>query len=131
MLFMSDAAVESAAVMAKWLTQHPSADASGKAASWFSQLFPRAYDMVLAQPAVVPSTKFGLLENVLSHLSTGVQSKKDLLVGLVRGLGYTLAPEHRTSFVTQLLRWVQDLLPCALPNSSYRFPTPIGLQFAC
>lgn len=130
MLFLSDAAVDSAAVMAKWLTQHPTADASGKAASWFSQLFPRAYDMVLSQPAVVPSTKFGLLENVLSHLSAGVQSKRDLLVGLAQGLGYTLAPEHRADFITQLLRCVKDLLPCALPDSAYRIPASIGLEVA-
>lgn len=104
MLFMSDAAVDSAAVMTKWLSQHPSVDPSGKAASWFAQLFPRAYDLTLAQPVVVPSTKFGLLENVLSHLAAGVASKRDLVVGLARGLGYTLAPSHRADFVAQLLR---------------------------
>jgi hypothetical protein len=52
----------------------------------------------------VPSTKFGLLENVLSHLDAGVGSKRDLAVGLARGLAYTLSPEHRKDFVDQLVR---------------------------
>jgi hypothetical protein len=41
MLFMSDAAVDPASVLAKWLTQHPAADPTGKAAAWFNQLFSR------------------------------------------------------------------------------------------
>eukprot|EP00878_Enallax_costatus_P045420 GHUV01054701.1.p1 GENE.GHUV01054701.1~~GHUV01054701.1.p1 ORF type:complete len:112 (-),score=28.74 GHUV01054701.1:264-599(-) len=104
MLFMSDAAIDSAAVMSKWLSQHSAADPTGKASSWFTQLFPRAYDLALALPVVVPSTRFGLLENVLSHLEAGVSSKRDLVVGLARGLGFTLSPELRPDFVQQLLR---------------------------
>lgn len=105
MLFMSDAAVDSSAVMSKWLSTHPKADPSGKATSWFTQMFPRAYDLALALPVVVPSTRFGLLENVLSHLEAGVSSKRELVVGLARGLGFTLSPEHRPDFVQQLMRW--------------------------
>lgn len=101
---MSDAAVDSAAVMAKWLNQHPSADPSGKATSWFTLLFPKAHDLALSLPVVVLSTRFGLLENVLSHFEAGVGSKRDVVVGLARGLGYTLSPEHRQEFVQQLLR---------------------------
>jgi hypothetical protein len=64
----------------------------------------RAHDLALSQPVVVPSTKFGLLENVLSHLATGMSTKRDLAVGLARGLAYALSPEHRKEFVDQLVR---------------------------
>lgn len=64
----------------------------------------RAHDLALLQPVVVPSTKFGLLENVLSHLAAGIDSKRQLAVGLARGLAYTMGPEHRKDFIDQLLR---------------------------
>lgn len=103
-MYMSEAAIEPSAVLAKWLAQHPAADFAGSAAKWFDQLFPAVYDILSAQPAVVPSTRFGLLENVLSQLSAGIGSRKDVVLGLARGLGFTLGPELRQQFVSQLLR---------------------------
>lgn len=103
-MYMSEAAIEPSAVLAKWLTQHPAADPAGSATKWFDQLFPAAYDLLSAQPAVVPSTRFGLLENVLSQLSAGIGSRKDVVLGLARGLGFMLGPELRQQFVSQLLR---------------------------
>jgi hypothetical protein len=64
----------------------------------------RAHDLALSQPVVVPSTKFGLLENVLSHLASGMSAKRDLAVGMARGLAYTLSPEHRKEYLDQLVR---------------------------
>eukprot|EP00879_Flechtneria_rotunda_P030290 GHRR01032908.1.p1 GENE.GHRR01032908.1~~GHRR01032908.1.p1 ORF type:complete len:237 (+),score=75.19 GHRR01032908.1:354-1064(+) len=122
MLFMSDAAVNDVAVMLRWLKQGLAADPTGKAATWFSQLFPKAYDLAMSYPAVVPSTRFGLLDNVLSQLAvTGMDNKRDLAVALARGLGYTLKPEQRQEFVAQIVRLVgneaggQEL--CAVPVS--------------
>lgn len=118
-MYLSEADIEPSAVLTKWLTQHPAVDPSGSSATWFNQLFPRAYEILLAAGAgpagsapvsvVLPSTRFGLLENALSQLvlaAGGVGSKKDMLLGLARGLGFTLAPEHRQQFVAQLARWV-------------------------
>lgn len=104
MLFMSDAAVDPSAVMSKWLSQHPAADPSGKLASWFAQVFPRACELATSYPMMVSTTKFGLLENVLSHLEVGVSYKRDLYAGLARGLGCTLGTELRQEFLQQLLR---------------------------
>lgn len=103
-MYMSEAAIEPSAVLAKWLTQHPAADPAGSATMWFEQLFPATYDLLSAHPAVIPSTRFGLLENVLSQLSAGIGSRKDVVLGLARGLGFTLRPELRQQFVSQLLR---------------------------
>jgi hypothetical protein len=103
-MYMSEAAIEPSAVLAKWLVQHPTADPSSSAADWFQQLFPKAYDLLSAQPAIAPSTRFGLLENVLSQLSAGIGSKKDVMLGLARGLGFTLDPEHRKQYVAQHAR---------------------------
>lgn len=103
-MYMSEAAIEPTAVLTKWLTQHPAADPSGSATKWFDQLFPKAYELLVSQPTVVPSTRFGLLENVLSQLSAGIGSRKDVLLGLARGLGFTLDPDHRQQYVSQLSR---------------------------
>lgn len=105
-MYMSQGAVDTRAVMTKWLQRHPTADPSGGASDWFDQLFPRAHDLLAAPPVVVPSTQFGLLENVLSQLAAGVSSKKDVVLGLARGLGFTLDPEHRKQFVSNLVRYV-------------------------
>jgi hypothetical protein len=105
-MYMSQGAVDTRAVMTKWLQQHPTADPSGCARDWFDQLFPRAYDLLAAPPEFVPSTQFGLLENVLSQLAAGVSSKRDVILGLARGLGFTLDPEHRRQFVSHLARYV-------------------------
>lgn len=103
-MYMSEAAIDPNAMVTKWLACHTTADPSGSAADWFSQLFPRAYDLLAAQPSAVPSTRFGLLDNVLSQLSLGISSKRDIFLGLARGLGFTLSPEHRQLFVSQLMR---------------------------
>ena len=105
-MYMSEAAIEPSAVLTKWLGRHPTVDPTGSAANWFAQLFPRAYELLAAQPVVVPSTRFGLLENVLSQLSFGISSKRDMVLGIARGLGFTLQPGDRQAFIAQLLRWV-------------------------
>jgi hypothetical protein len=103
-MYMNEAAIEPSAVLTKWLTQHPTADPSGSATKWFDQLFPTAYDLLASQPAVVPCTRFGLLECVLSQLSAGISSRKDAMLGLAKGLGFTLEPAQRQQFVSQLFR---------------------------
>lgn len=103
-MYMNEAAIEPSAVLTKWLTQHPTADPSGSATKWFDQLFPTAYDLLALQPAIVPSTRFGLLESVLSQLSAGISSRKDVMLGLARGLGFTLEPTQRQQYVSQLFR---------------------------
>jgi hypothetical protein len=104
MIFMSDAAVEHSTIMTCWLSKRPSADPTGKAAAWFNQLYPQAYDLVMAHPVVVPSTSFGLLENVLSQLESGIGSRRDLVVGLARGLGMAIGQPKRPGFMSQLMR---------------------------
>lgn len=103
-MFMSEAAIEPTAVLTKWLAHHPTADPSGSAVDWFKALFHRAYELLACQACAVPSTRFGLLHNVLSQLATGISSKRDLLLGLARGLGFTLDTEQRQQFVSQLAR---------------------------
>jgi hypothetical protein len=119
-MFMSEAAIEPAAILTRWLSQQQRRAAvagtsganSSSLAAWLEQLFPAAYELAVGQHAApVPSTRFGLLENVLSQLwsattGTASSSKREWVLGLARGLGFALAPEQRQAFVAQLLRWV-------------------------
>ena len=103
-MYMSEAAIKPRAVLEKWLVQYPAADPSGSAAAWFCQWWPKAHDLA-AQLTAVPTTHFGLLENVLSQMPAGIASKKDLMLGLARGLGFMLDPERRQQYLAQLSRW--------------------------
>lgn len=105
-MYMSEADIEPSAVLAKWLAQQPTLDHSGSALTWLGQLLSRAHDALSTQPVVVPSTRFGLLENVLSQLTAGISGKRDVMLGVARGLGFTLQPEHRQQYIAQLARWV-------------------------
>ncbi|KAK3283536.1 hypothetical protein CYMTET_8768 [Cymbomonas tetramitiformis] len=117
MIFLSDENIDVSIMLKSWLAKQPEAT-RGRLEGYINEFFYRAFEMALAKPAVVETTKAGVLYGGLSHLS-GLEEldKRSFCLALARGLGSNMDTETRGEFFSELARLTSESDLGQLPAS--------------
>jgi len=109
MIFLSEDDIDVRRVTEKWTNTQPETDREPLEAL-LDQFFFKALDLVMKMEFVVDTTLVGTVSNGLSQLA-GANTKPAFLVGLIRGLGGNLMPQHRETFAKELFSWAPEVRP--------------------
>ncbi len=101
MIFLSDEDMDIRAIVASWLLKSVAEDGRQAVAQLVKDYFYTALEAAEALPAVVETTRVGLVLNGLSHLARA-RDKATFAVGLVRGLGGNLSLDQRAVFAKKV-----------------------------
>eukprot|EP01049_Picozoa_sp_SAG25_P002666 SAG25_NODE_143_length_14049_cov_6.050817_1_plen_2680_part_10 len=100
-IFLSDHDFDLSVLTTSWLASQ-SEGMRAQLGDWMEEMFTKAVDWVLGQPAhLVATTRVGLVQNALSQLN-GCVARQQFVVSLVRGLAGGLAPTARAEMATWL-----------------------------
>jgi dynein heavy chain 2 len=108
MIFLSDDDVDVRRIVKCWLVDQPP-EAQAALGGWMEDYFHRALQWVRALPRglMVDTTLVGTVLNGLSHV-TGVRTRAEFALGLVRGLGGNLDLESRARLATEVFGWTGE-----------------------
>lgn len=76
-------------------------------ATWLRDCFQRAFAWAVTHGQAVPTTRAGLLDSALTHLSAGASTRREFASALARGLGANMLPDVRAQFLQEMNRSVR------------------------
>eukprot|EP01061_Rhynchopus_euleeides_P011972 TRINITY_DN21580_c1_g1_i2.p1 TRINITY_DN21580_c1_g1~~TRINITY_DN21580_c1_g1_i2.p1 ORF type:complete len:3556 (+),score=1754.90 TRINITY_DN21580_c1_g1_i2:217-10884(+) len=112
MIFLSEEDVDPHSTVKTWLeTQDPEVTNVGNLTQWIEDYFYKAISMLHELKGhAVDTTRMGIVTTGLSHL-TGVQTKQEFTIGLIRGLGCLLHQVDREDYARNLFDLTVERAP--------------------